>query len=494
MGLPKLNNTVTRNTLSFAALVAAVLLAGVTAAPARAADPLARPNIVVILADDMGYGDCGATNPNAKIPTPHIDRLAREGLLFTDAHSASGTCTPSRYGLLTGINPARTGVSNTLLRNGKPVIAETETTIATLLRDRGYATAMVGKWHLGFDMDMSGQKPAFDFSQPLTGGPLDRGFDRFFGIHSSPGAAPYFYIDGRHPVAVPRETTAGGPQGRANKTSWGRGKIAPGYIHEEVSARLCDRAVAMIRDHAAAQEQPPFFLYYALSSPHAPWLPTKEFAGKSGVGVYGDFMVQLDHEVGRIAEALRETGLETNTLLIVTSDNGPGPDSATESQAAGHDVSGGLRGGKAMAWEGGHRVPFIVKWPGRVKPGRVSTSTINFTDLFATLAELLGVDAAAAYPGVTRDSHSFLVALFEPGTRHPRSPMVNTEDCIRIDDWKLVHPRRRQGPTETAVSKFELYNLADDLAEQNDVLAAHPEQAQRLFEQYREFIGQRKLK
>ena len=151
MGLPKLNNASARNALPRAALVAAVLLAGVATAPARVADPVARPNLVVILADDMGYGDCGATNPNAKIPTPHIDRLAREGLLFIDAHSASGTCTPSRYGLLTGINPARTGVSNTLLRNGQPVIAETETTIATLLRDRGYATAMVGKWHLGFD-------------------------------------------------------------------------------------------------------------------------------------------------------------------------------------------------------------------------------------------------------------------------------------------------------------------------------------------------------
>ncbi len=481
------------NVLPVAAVVAAAMLAAMTL-PVRAADPVSPPNIVLILADDLGYGDCGANNPDSKIRTPHIDQLAQEGLRFTDAHSASGTCTPSRYGLLTGINPARTGVSNTLLKKGKPVIADNETTIAAVLKDHGYHTAMVGKWHLGFDMDMSGKKPAFDFAGPLTGGPVDRGFDEFFGIHSSPGAAPYFYIDGRRAVAVPSHLTSGAADPPGKKTSWARGKMAAGYDHLQVGPTLCDQAVEIIRHQAASPETKPLFLYYALSSPHTPWLPTPEFVGKSGVGTYGDFVVQLDHEVGRITRALRETGLEKNTLLIFTSDNGPSVEAGKESQAAGHDVTGGLRGSKALAYEGGHRVPFIARWPGRIPPGSVSESTINFTDLLATLAELLGVDVEAAYPGVTRDSHSFLPALFDPETRHPRPPMVNTVDCIRIEDWKLVHPRRKQGPEETKVEKFALYNLAEDLAEQNDLAAENPAQAKRLFDEYRAFLSQRKLK
>ena len=194
-----------------------------------------RPNIVVILADDMGYGDCGVYNPESKIATPHIDQLAAEGLRFTDAHSAGSTCTPSRYGLLTGINPARTGVLNTLLSRGDPIIDQDETTIACLLKDTGYTTKMIGKWHLGFEMDKSGNRPSYDFSKPLKGGPLDRGFESFFGIGSSPGASPLCYIRGREVVALPTERGSWKRQLPGGKPVEVRGMMAPGFVQEEVS-------------------------------------------------------------------------------------------------------------------------------------------------------------------------------------------------------------------------------------------------------------------
>lgn len=461
--------------------------------PSLAAAEEKRPNIVFILADDMGYGDCRVNNPDSKISTPHIDQLAKEGLRFTDAHSASGTCTPSRYGLLTGITPAHTGVKNTLLTKGKPIIAEDETTIATLLRDQGYTTVMVGKWHLGFEMDMSGRKKAFDFSKPLTGGPLDRGFDTFFGIHSSTGAAPYFYIQGRHPVAKPTRPIPESPKGVDRRLDWAKGDAAPGYILEEVAPRLCDEAVQIIKDHAASKQEKPLFLYYALSSPHSPWSPTKEYRGKSEAGLYGDFIVQLDAEVGRVHQALKETGLGENTLLIFTSDNGA-MWKEEDIEKFGHRAMGVLRGHKAEGYEGGHRVPFIARWPAKIPASSVTRTTINFTDVFATLAQLLEVDTKEAYPGPARDSHSFLCSLSSPEKRVPRPPMVNMQDCIRIGDWKLIYPRRGQGPSAKGSTGFELYDLAKDLSEETDQAATNPEQVIQLFKRYRSFIQGRKLK
>ncbi len=450
------------------------------------------PNIVLILADDLGYGDVSCYNAESKIQTPHIDQLAREGLRFDDAHSASGTCTPSRYGLLTGINPVRTGVKNTLLRRGKPIIDEKETTIAQLLRDQGYYTAMVGKWHLGFEMDMSGKRRQFDFSKPLSGGPADRGFDEFFGIHSSPSSAPYFLIRNRQAVAEPTGMSVSPPGKRS--VTWGRGPIAPGYEHRDVAPRMCREAVRIIREHASAKHGKPLFLYYALTSPHCPWLPSEKFVGKSGCGTYGDFILQLDDEVGQVHKALKETGLDKTTLLIFTSDNGPGPRAMAEAVEFKHQPAAHLRGSKALPYEGGHRVPFIAKWPGRIESGSATATTINFTDLFATFADLLGVDHLKAYPDVTRDTHSFLAALSDPDNRQPRPPMVNTPDCIRVGDWKLVGKRRNRGPAETEASRFDLFNLAEDVSERTDLAPTNPERAKALFDSYRNFIAKRRLK
>ena len=464
------------------------LLAGLVIAPGAPIAAAERPNIVLILADDLGYGDCGACNPDAKIPTPHIDQLATEGQIFTDAHAAASTCTPSRYGLLTGINPVRTGVRNTLLGKGRPIIAQHEVTLATLLAEHGYSTRMVGKWHLGFEMDGSRQQRAFDFSRPLVGGPLDRGFEAFFGLHSSPGAAPLCYIRGRRVVAEPTATLSF--LKKPTDTKPVTMAAAPGFSLQETSPLFCAEAEQILRQHAQSGKQAgPLFLYYASPIPHNPWVPSEAFRGSSGLGDYVDYVAQLDHVVGRLNQVLQETGLDRDTLLICTSDNGPGPGATRMMRAAGHACAGSLRGAKSDAWEGGHRVPFIVKWPGRVPAGTVSAATINFTDLFATLAEMLGVDAAREYPGI-RDSHSFYPVLADPTLEHQRSAMIHGHYAVRLGDWKLVSTRRHAAVGDLQHSDFSLFNLRQDPAEQHDLSASAPERVASLFAAFAAFAAQ----
>ena len=464
-----------------------VLLAS---APAPAAST--HPNIVIILADDMGYGDCGAYNSESKIPTPHIDQLAREGLLFTDAHAAASTCTPSRYGLLTGTNPVRTGVLNTLLATGKPIIDADETTIASLLRTEGYATKMIGKWHLGFAMNVAGKKRTFDFSKPLRGGPLDHGFEFFYGIHGSAGSSPLCYFRDHEVVERPTEQTTW-KKIRAGKTLTAKATKAPSYVQEEVSPALCREAVEIIRAHSATPNKP-LFLYYASPIPHQPWIPSKAFKGKSGLGPYGDFVMQFDGVVGQINNALKETGLDRNTLLFFTSDNGPGPGAVQAMAAVGHASAGVLRGKKSDSWEGGHRVPFILKWPGRVAAGSRSAAPVNFTDLFATLADFLEVDAVKTYPGSARDSVSFLPVVLDSAKAHKRAAMIHGRHAVRKGDWKLVSTARHEDATSIRPSQFGLYNLADDIAEQNDISQKYPERKERLFSQFETFTKNRTLK
>lgn len=438
------------------------LLAALAAMAACRAD---QPDIVVILADDLGYGDVGACNPASMIPTPNIDRLAAEGMLFTDAHSASGTCTPSRYGLLTGINPARTGVLNTLLQKGDPIIEEDEPTLGAFLKEHGYETRMIGKWHLGFETGQSAGKRG-ELSGSLRGGPLDRGFDSFYGIAASPGDPPLCFLRGRDVV------------------------VSPDFVQEEVSPSFCREAVAIIRARAKEKTGRPLFLYYASPLPHRPWVPTAEFRGKSGAGDYGDFVMQLDDVVGRIDRALRETGLDNNTLLIFTSDNGPSPEAVETMRAAGHDCAGGLRGRKSDAWEGGHRVPLIAKWPGHIPPGTRSAATINATDLFATIAGIL----EARTPDRATDSVSFLAALKDPSAPHRRPPMITTRHAIRHDNWKLVSAKRHVDAAALGLADFGLYDLDKDLAETTDVLPAHRAEANQLFADFRRFSAERALK
>ncbi|MHC5157653.1 MAG: sulfatase-like hydrolase/transferase [Planctomycetota bacterium] len=441
------------------------------------------PNIIIIYADDMGYGDCGAYNPNSRIPTPNIDQLASEGLRFTDAHSSSNTCTPSRYGLLTGTNPLRMGVRNTLLDEGRPIIESHEATIATLLKDQGYHTKMFGKWHLGFQMDAQGN---WDFSIPLAGGPLDCGFDDFYGLHSSPGEEPLFYIRGRNPVEIPTaqidviDTSISGSQIVETVVQ----KLgAPGFDPKQVSPNLCAEAVSDIE--AYAQQGQRFFLYYASVVPHNPFIPTDQFRGASGVGLYGDYIMQFDDIVGQINDALKATGLDQNTLLIFTTDNGAGPPQYNYMRDyQNHDCSGGLRGYKALIYEGGHRVPFIAKWPAEIAAGAVSDATVNQSDLFATFAELTGVDMTQAYPASAQDSVSFLPVLLDSTNPFQRPAMINGRHAVRDGDWKLLSTARNTDGDALGQSKFKLYDMIYDLAETSDASASNPQLASDLYDAY----------
>ncbi len=450
------------------------------------------PNVILILADDLGYGDCSVTNPESKIKTPHLDQLATEGLSFNDAHAAASTCTPSRYGLLTGINPVRTGVLNTLLAEGKPIISGEEKTIGHLLQDQGYTTHMIGKWHLGFDM--GSKKKVFDFNKPISGGPLDRGFDSYFGIHSSPGAFPLFYLKDRKAIAKPSEKTSWEKMKIGGGSSTIKGLKSPDFELDEASPTFCQKAVELIKNHADSKSEQPFFLYYASPIPHSPWVPSKAFKGKSGHGDYGDFVMQLDDIVGQINQALKDTGLDQNTLLIFASDNGPSPHATRLMATKDHHCAGPLRGSKASIYEGGHRVPFIAKWPGNIRANKTSTATINFTDFFATLAELLGVDLTTC-PSA-KDSHSFLSALLATSDKHTRSAMINGSYSIRHGNWKLSSKGnlKHSNSSEIKANQFQLHKLTDDLAEQNDLAQQHPEKAKQLLNQLTHFIKQRQLK
>lgn len=462
-----------------------VLFSALTAWPAAGpSKSQAKPNILVILADDLGYGDPSCFNPQSKIPTPNIDRLAREGLRFTDAHAPAALCHPSRYGLMTGRYPFRTDITRWPTQ---PLIEPGQVTIASFLRDQGYQTAMVGKWHLGF------REQGYD--QPLPGGPLDCGFNRFFGLRASTDIPPYFYIRGNRAVAPPTAHIDGNQsQGWSpiQGSFWREGGIAPEMTLADVLPKLTDEACAVLRTQARepAAARQPLLLYLAFTAPHTPWLPSAEFAGKSGAGMYGDFVMMVDAQLGRVLAVLDEAEMTQNTLLIFTSDNGP-VWYPSDVKRLGHDAAGGLRGMKADAWEAGHRMPFIVRWPERVKPGTVTGQTICFTDLLATFAEICGASLPA---GAGPDSLSFLPVLEgrQPEDKPVRGPIVmqagsSPAMMIRSGDWKLINQLGSGGFSQPKNLKpqpggptGQLYNLRDDLAETQNLYLKHPEIVARL--------------
>src|SRR6056297_1374052 len=352
-----------------------LLMIGGLAVIAAPATPLAAadsPHIVVILVDDMGYGDPGCFNPESKIPTPNLDALAAAGMRFTDAHAPGPLCHMSRYGLMTGRYPFRTDVSRW---RKHPQIKPDQTTIASLLKASGYRTAMVGKWHLGFEEN--------GYDQPLPGGPIDCGFDSFFGIRASTDIPPYFYIRGDRAVAPPTEPIAANQSAGWSPIQgafWRAGKIAPDLELKDVLPRFTEEAVGVIQDHAPRAAEEPLMLYLAYPAPHTPWLPTPRFQGASGASMYGDFATMVDAMIGRVLQQLEDSGMSEETLVIFSSDNGP-VWYEKDVLRFGHDSAGGLRGMKGDAWEAGHRMPFIARWPGRVAAASKSDATICFTDL-----------------------------------------------------------------------------------------------------------------
>lgn len=456
--------------MKYAAIICSLLILQV-ALPAHAA----QPNIVIILTDDMGYGDPGCYNPNSKIPTPNIDRLAAEGMRFTDAHAPGPLCHMSRYGLLTGQYPFRVRVDDWRER---PLIADGQMTIASLLQAQGYQTAMVGKWHCGFKEE--------GYDKPLPGGPVDRGFDTFFGIRASTDIEPYFYIRGDRAVEPPSEhIAANNSEGWSSVQGafWREGGIAPNLKLPEVLPRFTDEAIDVIKTRDTAK---PLFLYLAFPAPHTPWLPSEEFIGRSGASMYGDFLMMTDAMIGRVLQALDDAGMRDNTLVIFSSDNGP---YWLEEDVArfGHDASGGLRGMKGDGWEGGHRVPFIVRWPGRVQPASTSDQMICFTDFMATFAALT---SATLPDGAGPDSFSFLPVLLgeQPADKPVRETLAIASGqgvmTLRSGTWKYIRKLGSGGFTKPAIiepgpgdPEGQLYNLADDPGEMNNRYLEEPERA-----------------
>ncbi len=474
-------------------ILSGLVLLGGTPLAARAGT---LPNLVFILADDLGYGDPRCYNPDSKIPTPHLDRLATEGLRFTDLHTPSAVCTPTRYGLLTGRYAWRSRLKSGVLWGWSPPLIEPgRLTLPALLRERGYVTAGFGKWHLGLGWATrepvnfgDGPKPAadvtlVDYGRPLSGGPLTAGFDSYFGIPASLDMEPYVWIENDRCVAAPTAWCAGDKHQRQGGGGFYRaGPMAPDFRHEEVLPEITRRAVRFLETQARADRRRPFFAYVALSSPHDPWLPTGRFRGLSRAGPRGDFVAQTDHCVGEILAALDRLGLARDTMVVFTSDNGahwlPG-----ENQQYQHAANGPWRGQKADIHEGGHRVPGLVRWPGRVKPGTVTGHLACLTDFFATVAELVG---ARLPPDAAEDSFSFAHLLVGRRPAQPvRSSLVMHSGrglfALRRGGWKLVEGLGSGGftPPERVQPRpgeppGQLYDLYTDPAETTNRYAEQP--------------------
>jgi len=457
----------------------------------------ALPNIIYILADDLGYGDISAMNPEAAWETTYIDQIASEGMLFTDAHTGSAVCSPTRYGVLTGRYSWRTSLKQGVLWSwDPPLIQEDETTVGSMLQGEGYTTACVGKWHLGLGWQYHAENPdSVDFSKAVTGGPTALGFDYFFGITASLDIPPYVYLENDLPTMVPVKYTLN----PSEYSWWRKGLTGADFVHEEVLPVLTRKALGFIDRHIADNTDKPFFLYFPLPAPHTPILPTEEFEGKSETNPYGDFMLQVDHTVGQILNSLEEHGIAENTLIIFTSDNGCSPEANFEVLAKyGHKPSYHFRGHKADIYEGGHRVPFMVRWPGHIKAGEESNEVICLTDLLATVADIAGtsLDESA---GV--DSYSMLPAMLGKQKLPLREATihhsVNGSFAIRKGPWKLIlcpgsggwSDPKPNAPEIASLPPYQLYNLDQDVGEAENLMEQYPEVVEELSELLKQYIA-----
>jgi len=462
---------------------------------------LKTPNIVLILADDLGYGDPTCYKTESKIPTPQIDGLAEQGIRFTDAHTPSGVCTPTRYGLLTGRYCWRSRLKQGVLNGySEPLIETDRLTIASLLKRHGYNTGCIGKWHLGLGWATrdAGTKAAagnIDWSTPVTYGPPSLGFDYSYIIPASLDMDPYCWLENGRLVEPPTGHTPGSKrQWQGGDGFWRAGPIAPSFDFYAVLPTITTKSVDFLKRQTVDKS---FFLYVPLTAPHTPWMPTNEFRGKTKVDWYGDFVAEVDWAVGQILKAVDDTGRTDNTLVIFASDNGS-PCLAEHIDQFGHRANGPWRGQKSDIHEGGHRVPFICRWPGRIKPGAQSTQTVCVTDMLATFAAVVG-DTLPKDAGP--DSYSILPAMLNPDLKEAiREATVhhsgNGMFAIRQGPWKLVQGLGSGGFTAPQRVKptpggpeGQLYNLDDDPGEQKNIWVENPEIVNRLsalLERYRQ--------
>ncbi|HEK86172.1 MAG TPA: arylsulfatase [Candidatus Aminicenantes bacterium] len=473
------------------------------------------PNIIFVLTDDQGYGDSGCYNPESLIPTPNIDKLAREGIRFTDAHAPAAVCTPSRYGLLTGRYCWRTWLKRGVVGGYTPSLIEPgRETLATLLKKKQYTSAFFGKWHLGLNWTRAnGFVPTWkdaerlyrgswqdsppetrmnvDFSKPVSGGPLDLGFDyAFFTAACSGMDGPFTFIKGDRVTVIPTHKISeyydmsGGEEG-SPRPGW----AAPGFKIEEVDLEFTKEAISFIKRSVKESPGRPFFVELCLSSPHTPWLPPDFVKGKSGDSPRGDLVVLADWCLGEVMKTIAELNISDKTMILFASDNGPHPGKN------GHKSAGPFRGYKTHIWEGGHRIPFIVRWPGKIKPGTVSNEPICLTDMMATFASITGVSLS---PEAGPDSYDISPAFFGQRYRVPiREAIVSqSEDgtlAIRQNEWKLRSEWKAildnktsggwmppEGKPPVPGSPGQLYNLIDDPYEKNDLWDEYPEIVSRL--------------
>jgi arylsulfatase A len=475
--------------ITVASLFGLLLAGGVQAAPS------AKPNFLIILADDLGYGDVQCYNPErGKIPTPHIDRLAASGMRFTDGHCSSGCCSPSRYTLLTGRYHWRSRLQQGIVAAWEqPLIAPDRLTIVKLAQEQGYRTACIGKWHLGWDWPIEPEQMAHFrglggkaggggtvtteatdahratwaevFAKPISGGPTTRGFDEYFGT-DVPNWPPYCFIQNDRTIGIPSELLPADLLVR-NQASL-QGPALKDWKLEPILPALGERAVDFIARQAKAGQ--PFLVYLPLTSPHTPIAPSPQFRGRSGIGDYGDFVMQTDAVIGRVLETLEQNGVADNTFVLMTSDNGCASYiGVKEMEDQGHYPSGPLRDYKASVYEGGHREPFIVRWPGVVKAGSVCHHYVHHADLIATLAAIWNVKL----PDDAGEDSFNLVPLLKGDDRAIRPHGVNTAcngvPSVRRGPWKLILQ-----PDAVAKTEVQLYNLETDLAETKNVAAESP--------------------
>lgn len=468
-----------------------------------------KPNILILYADDLGYGDVQCNNAaRGKIPTPHIDRLAAQGMRFTDGHSSSGVCSPSRYTLLTGRYHWRSRLQNGIVGVfGDPLIGPDRMTIGTLARGQGYRTACIGKWHLGWDWPIpagqrallwpvkqpgdeatkAGKKAAAAravpneeqiaawneiFSKPVLGGPTTRGFDHYFGT-DIPNWPPFCFIENDRTLGIPTEFLPGGYL-TGNQASQ-QGPALKNWRLEDILPALGERTVQFIGESVRKKE--PFLVYMPLTSPHTPLAVNPEWRDKSQLNLFADFVMETDAVIGRVLEALEKSGAADNTLVIFTADNGCAPYIGVKDlEAKGHYPSGPLRGYKADAWEGGHRVPFIVRWPGVVQPGSVCNQLVHQADFLRTFADVFGVDLPE---GAGEDSFSLMPLLRgenKPIRETAVSASIRGVPAVRHNSWKYI-PATGSGGWGTGgddSQPVQLYNLEEDLGETKNLSAAMP--------------------
>ena len=466
-----------------------------------------QPNIVIILCDDLGYGDVQPLNPDSKIATPTFSNLAKQGVTFTDAQSPSAVCTPTRYGLVCGRYCWRTHLKKGVLGGySRPLLNKDQQTIASVMKSAGYQTACVGKWHLGLGWQwkesepnninhfgIAGEPKSVDYSKPLTDTPISHGFDWSYIIPASLDMSPYVYIENDRVTQPVEQVIEASPFPKFYR----KGELAKDFSITDSLDHLSRQAANYIAEHA--RDEQPYFLYVPLPAPHKPVIPTKAYQGKSGLGPYGDFIMQVDAAIGRIIGAVDDSGQADNTLIIVTSDNGSFMhrkdeadfvDHVTNEQVQAyrsdhHTSNGPLRGTKADVWEGGHRVPFLARWPAVVKPDQRCDTTVCLVDLLATCADI----GQASYDSKqSEDSFSLLPNLKDADHSSTRPPVVHHSAggmfSVRQGKWKLVLGNGsggRQAPRGKPFAEpYHLYDLSQDLAETNNVASSHPDIRDRL--------------